>query len=326
MNSKDTYDLIEAYLQGELDSNEKLHFEKELESNSELKQQLQIHQLSNDILIEQRIQNVKGIMYDKRVSTGKSSFKLLGWGALLFLLVVGVIYYMNIPSETILDATTERTQTHNITNLTQNRSNTQNNIELETAPQIEESGNNVVKEYSTSIPKSVKIAQKEIDVSTFNDSIQTKTILSKDAKIIENKTNSNTTVSPENTKEDTQPFVKPSTTSDTQLSVSPSDQENAKGETDEPLQEISSLDKKRVNLEISPQYDDYDKFPFKDHESGSLQIFSRQGRLIRELSIKDGEPAYWDGKDKNGNISAGYYIYTFKSSTLILTGGITVIY
>ena len=81
------YDTIEAYTQNKLSTEEKLAFEEKLEANDELFKEVEMHKLTNDILIEQRIAGVREIM-NERNSSGTNGLKyILG---LFFVVIVSL--------------------------------------------------------------------------------------------------------------------------------------------------------------------------------------------------------------------------------------------
>ena len=88
--NNDTYQPIEDYLNGELSPNEQLAFENELLTNSELKEQFELHQLANDLVLESRFEHLSSLVNVERrkYSSRKNIQKgLLGLSTILLITI-----------------------------------------------------------------------------------------------------------------------------------------------------------------------------------------------------------------------------------------------
>jgi len=89
------HQMIEEYLLGAMTSPERLAFEKELEKNSALQQEVNAHRLANDIVIERRLLDVKATLkiIDKQASSNGWKWML---GAGLGLVLLGGYYFSTL--------------------------------------------------------------------------------------------------------------------------------------------------------------------------------------------------------------------------------------
>ncbi len=98
MNKRDElYDLIENYLQGNLENSEKILFEERISNDDSLRLRIKMHQLANDLVIERRLQKVKEAIEEEKNRQQGSSKRFYYWTIVSFIIVAGlsVITYFN---------------------------------------------------------------------------------------------------------------------------------------------------------------------------------------------------------------------------------------
>jgi hypothetical protein len=83
--------------------------------------------------------------------------------------------------------------------------------------------------------------------------------------------------------------------------------------------------KEITNFAFNPQYHETFPFPFKEGQTGSIQIYTRTGTLIYEAKLADA--AGWDGTQTNGSIAtAGLYKYLIEFTDGTIKKGTVTIY
>jgi|GEM_PF-1580429 hypothetical protein len=92
-----TYYQIEAYLNGELSSEEHIAFEKKVSENKELFQLVEKHKLANALIVEKRLLSVKNILQEEQSKgSDRSNYKLYAvTGLAILATAVGIISYKN---------------------------------------------------------------------------------------------------------------------------------------------------------------------------------------------------------------------------------------
>ena len=335
MKYTDSYDLIEAYLQGELEGKEKIDFENELKNNDTLKEDYHYHQLANDLLINERLKDL-GKTIKNRKSPLKNTWKVLSGLVALILLGSGIFYFTQTEEKSSIEeqaflqheestaleqeSIRERVQEEQEIVVSEKMVSPiqKTKTEGETLISDKESGSLIepsLNEQILSNEQGLNAPRIESLVKEGEDTLLGEEIKGDDGLV--------DVVPP-------MPVISPSPVGDQgEPSVEDVivDSSELEEETNESENESYSRNKK-VYLEISPLYEEYDEFQFnEDDNTGILYIYSKQGILVKELEIRNGYPTYWDGKDNNGIIKAGYYVYKFEtSSNKLFTGGITVVY
>lgn len=96
--NNDTYQLIEDYIDGVLSPSERLAFESELAVNATLKEELELHQLANDLVLESKIEHLSGLVNIERARS--NSRKNLQKGILgLGLLAIAITTYIGLTNK-----------------------------------------------------------------------------------------------------------------------------------------------------------------------------------------------------------------------------------
>ena len=330
MKYTDSYDLIEAYLQGELEGKEKIDFENELKNNDTLKEDYHYHQLANDLLINERLKDL-GKTIKNRKSPLKNTWKVLSGLVALILLGSGIFYFTQTEEKSSIEEQAFL-QHEESTALEQEsiRERVQEEQEIVVSEKMISPIQKTKTEGETLITKEESEAlidpllneqglKNETPIESLvkdgEDTLLGEEIKGDDGLVyVETPT---PVISPTPVEELDEPSVEDVIVDSSELEEEPNESENE-----------SYSRNKKVYLEISPLYEEYDEFQFnEDDNTGILYIYSKQGILVKELEIRNGYPTYWDGKDNNGIIKAGYYVYKFEtSSNKLFTGGITVVY
>jgi len=95
------YQRIEDYLNGSLSDSEKMLFEKELAENADLKKQVDLSKIANQLVFENRLLNIKELAqaeHQNQSSKGNTG-KIILFSATAILLSVGVYVGLNKPEE-----------------------------------------------------------------------------------------------------------------------------------------------------------------------------------------------------------------------------------
>lgn len=96
--NNDTYQQIEAYLNGELSSTERAAFDHELVSNKDLQEAVELHLLVNDLVLESKFEHLSSLVNKERAKshTRKNVQKgLVGLGALVIVATAYLGYRNN---------------------------------------------------------------------------------------------------------------------------------------------------------------------------------------------------------------------------------------
>lgn len=317
MKNNETYDLIEAYLQDKLTGDDKLSFENRLLEDKVLNKKYLYHKLSNQILIEQRLKGFNAELKN-RVAQKNNSWKIITALIVITLLAVVTVYYV----KNVIDSQVAIKEA------------ALNDNEVGPTIILDEVGNSTILVDSSVSSKEVTEIKKnnyedKADVlvlvsvtdtvsvdTTSNETKQKKELIITDFVVLDTAVNKE--------------ILRVVDTSKDKLLEVLVEKEGLDLEIDNEdllTSENNVIENDRVYLEVSPLYNEFDEFPFDEFESGHMEVYSKQGKLVKSIEIIDGEPSYWDGKDNNGIITPGYYIYRFENSlNRLSTGGITVIY
>lgn len=88
-----TYELIEEYLNSQLSDSDRVAFEKELQTNPDLQHQLNLHKFTNELVIENRLLDVKEILLEQKSTGGKSVWKFIVGGLAGALVLTGILLF-----------------------------------------------------------------------------------------------------------------------------------------------------------------------------------------------------------------------------------------
>lgn len=97
----DTYQLIEDYINHVLSASERAAFELRLMNDTALKQQLELHLLANELVLENRLSHLNGLIDTERTTKRtKNNLKKGLLGGLILLLIMGFVYFFQQESNT----------------------------------------------------------------------------------------------------------------------------------------------------------------------------------------------------------------------------------
>lgn len=307
MNTNDTYEIFEAYLQGKLPPEEKKALDLRMEKDYRLAKKFHHHQIANDLLINRRLQEVDQLLKNRKKPTFK--IKNIFYITTITITLLSLFLWFYYPIEETVEADyipTAKLKLKKVPTHTDIRPSQTSPI-LKTPTKNTLFNENII----NTIPDSVIVTVPDSgEVNSFTP--HTSEVLDSLPTIdLHNETLAEVS-------SDTTPAL--STKDTVQLNESnPSAKDSLPKRSNPPQIE-------KVQLEISPLDDDFDKFPFDYSESGRLFIYSKKGVLIRELNISNGTPNYWDGTDQYGTITPGYYVFKFTGTSKTIVGGITVFY
>ena len=308
----DRYDDIEAYIQNNLSEEDQKSFEEELQQNSKLEDEVEFHRLANSVLIEQRVNGLEDLFKERKTKLRNSTKLFLGIG--ISTLIAGSLFFLINDNEEESDTVeaaplVENTKQHEI-------ASTPKAVQNQTTQTIEQSQN-------TSHPLLIPAAIDTNHSSASNDSLiaNIETVTEEVSPSIEERKEEN---NPTVTTSDPKKTYPPAVASKKEPAIETETSKKTTNEEMDPDPQEPQITQ-RLQLEIAPLDDDFDELPFTNEDSGILYIYSRNGDIVQQLEIIDGQPAYWNGEDQNGNVNYGYYVFTFENSDTTLIGGITVV-
>lgn len=352
-----TYRLIEEYLNKNLRGEELNAFEKELQGNIDLQQTLKLQKLANELVIENRLLQVKDILHEQKPTGGNSTWKFIIGGVAGILLLTGIIVF------TSKDKTKEQLQIAAAKSTKPELEVTTERVEskqgLQNKPEVLSK-----KESFIPAPENTTAIVQEEAIVTPSDSgttsVSTKTE-KKEEKNSEEKTPVNT--SPANpcsavhitakvsthaacTGEEngsiliteikggnppykTHVFERNTALNNTALALSA-------GTYHVEIKDQKGCLKKFENIIVAKKAcpKDYSFNPFigeswnipsgSDH--GKLFIYNDSGNVYFEKEIASGAEEQWSGESKSGEINTGYFIFVVKYNDGTQTqGSVTIV-
>lgn len=335
-----TFDDIEDYLNGSIENRES--FELAMELNPELKNKVRLQQMANDLIIENRLLEIENLV---KTHASKPSFPLKKWlTGLGFLALVGATLFFLFPENEIKSTNntlekidfqeTTKDKTIETTNSTQNTNS--NPIQKEKSPlkvEVEQPQTNIIhqKEDMQPITSSIIDTVKK-EVANF----EKVDVVKKDVPKV---------VTPADPCKNTNIIV----TTNSKASCYKQENgylqivsiegglepysKTLRNETNEEISNFTQLASGKYKLEITdkngckkshsisiensfceiddsfnPSIGEIWSIP-SFTESGILTIRNTAGNIVLEKEIPASETTTWDGKNKNGEIETGYFLF-----------------
>lgn len=311
---------IDAYLEGSMSSEELLLFEKQLENNAELKEEVLFQKEANQLLIIGELHDlekrVKNYNY-KSPTKNNNTFKNGALGLAGMLLLAGLfIYFLNTTNTKKLGTSREVTLTTPTVNK-EPKSNT------EKRHQPIEHNNKKSKDstsvFSKKIKNTVDPVEEKTSALTQKDSVVTDELANKEqVDSIWNK--------PVISKQPEPKVI--DTLSTTQLPKT----------TEEPKEDILNEDEVEVpnksktepnyDLAFSPSQGQVLRWPVEEGFEGDILLYNMNGQIIHEKKFNGYENTEWDGITTNGNlITFGVYPMIIRplDGTQPIQGSVTII-
>ncbi len=361
-NHNDIFELVEAYVNGELSDSELANFEAELSTNVNLQKQLILAQAAQKLVIQNRLLQVKALANEEasRLNNKRNQIHkfLIGGSVALVAVVTGlyIIIKSKEPNEIKLPAPQE---------IQQKETPTSTLSEISELDEQVQSTTNTASQEETQ-PQPVTVTKKETPPPPSD--IQKDTIVIVDTTTVMK--NSPTVETPEKPEKTTK--TKPAcNTANIKADIHTISGCEGKNENAIEIGKISGLTgpikkqvfnaenelilshyglkdgnytvvivgaetcKKRfpvtlkskncpINVDFNPNYGEVWEIPTIS-VSGVLTIYTKTGLEIVRKPLPAGEVTTWDGKNSANEIQAGYFIFTINyEDGSFLKGGITV--
>jgi hypothetical protein len=356
MSEDETYQLIENYLSGVLSKEEKSVFEKQLFTDVELSKQFRLHQLANELVIENRLQSVNNILLEEK-NKGNSGNNLTKIIFSAVILVAGTVLFVTWKNKN----TSTNTNPASI-----EAASSKANVPLVSESKTEEK-NNLPQKKTETVPtsSSVQPENNKILISGASEKIISETRPEEKNKEIKEEVSVPAPVQEKNT---SSPCAAVHLEAKVAATASCKDESNGAiyvreftGGTapysvsikNRQQEYVSSLnipagiytiviqDKKGcsntiTNFQIPEKLceKEYTFNPFMEelltlptHEQyGTLSIYERSGNLYFSKETEPSETIQWNGYSKNGELNAGYFIFVLSlKDGQTIKGGITIV-
>ncbi len=352
-----TYNQIEDYIHGRLTTEELLVFEAELSNDPELARKVKLHELADDLVIENRLLEVSALIKNQSGKSSSVNIKYIAisiFGAAL-LGLAGWFWFQNNSEKTVYKLPQANQETIS-----------ERNEEIQSKPLKEKSKTtsqiNTVNtksnqaEVSESVPPAITVDSLPITQLELAEPGENKPsiINTSDKSSPEEKTSLNPCEKTELTA-----FVKTIETCEGEEQGAIRVQQ-IKGGTEpytytvfdgDEIKDATSLASGSYKLIISDgngckkTFDhlivknkncpkDYSFNPFIDEnweipssgKAGKLLIYDASGNIYFEKQIEEGEKEHWSGEGKSGEIKPGYYIFVIdRGKGILVQGSVTIV-
>lgn len=355
MSEDETYQLIEHYLSNALNREEKTAFEKQLSLDSELAKQVKLHKLANELVIENRLQNVQQILLEEKHkgNSGNKFTKIIA-GAIFFILGTSLfVTWKNettisespkeqIPSETITQSVVTEEKTIPTNNHPSERkrlipSDQAKRQTIVSDQPLTQTLNATIVTEINSEEKNSELKEMPVPIPVSEKSNTGPcTNIQLDAKVstmASCKDESNGSIVVREFTGGTAPYS---------VSIKNRQHENVtsfnlpSGNYTLFIQDKKGCNSTIQNILIPEKLceKEYTFNPFMDEllslpiqeQYGTLSIYERSGGLYFTKAFEPDETIQWNGYSGNGELNAGYFIFvlTLKDGQLI-KGGITIV-
>ncbi|MBO9701390.1 MAG: gliding motility-associated C-terminal domain-containing protein [Sporocytophaga sp.] len=356
---KEKYDLIDQYLKGDLSSEEIFAFEKEVGNNPELAEQLQLHQLADELSFEKGLVDIwEKVGQDLSQQPPPSLFykKILMFFAGALILAGITIYYLTLREKEIIALPKSVT----IKQVDQYDSNKAERSPEETLPENKANKKNMIgtehKEKMLVVPHDTNLALKEnLVASPKEDSLIKQQPVNTTPPVIPDKTCPEITFGVH-----TKPSCRNQENGSIQIQVSAIkggekpysysidgndfNLESFNNRLAKGIYQVKVKDQNgcvaqkqvEVHEKPCPEFKDYTfnpslgnwKLPFLTGESGTITILDQSGKVVYGTKVISGVPEEWDGRFRTGEyVEIGTYLYIAEPEDKeIRQGYITIIY
>jgi len=356
MREDSTYSQVEDYIHGRLTTEELLAFEAKLSNDPDLARQVKLHELADDLVIENRLLEVSAILHNQtsRSSSGKIKYTVISIFAAAILGVGGWLWIQQnsekpeqvsqqakqeIISESKQDTPSEPSRGSGTVQARKNSVNTKNKqeeVSVVPAPSVTADSQFVKMEATLPLenkPVTSNTSEKSIASEKLSLNPCEKIELTASVKTIETcEGEEQGAIRVQQIKGGTEPY-----------SYSVFDGEEIK--------DAAHLQSGIYKLVISDgngcrkTYDhlsvknkncpkDYSFNPFIEEnweipsngKAGKLLIYDASGNIYFEKQIAEGEKDHWSGEGKTGEIKPGYYIFVIdRGKGSLVQGSVTIV-
>ncbi len=359
------FEQIEDYLNKGLDASQKEAFEKTLQESPELSQKVRVHELANDMVIENRLLSVnEALLSHHKSQSGPSKGIKYGIATVLTASSIGALLYMfNSPSEpksstpTIVVNEKAEGKPKDLPIIAQNPTKVEGNTSKKIASSSKPIQNSVVSEPTPQV-------------------VERKTIAPQNNKPLEHPTEAQhepVVVNPKNAPEPIVSKPQLDKCAGIQLHASLGQASPCYGDQngrlwlsegkggiapyniqvlDENKRSVAAqnlgtgryeviltdangcIGKQSVIIQHKICDKDYIFNPFSGdnleipayHANGQLKIYDKQGNIYATNAVQSDVPATWNGQSKNGEMSEGFYNFVIEySDNMIAKGTITIV-
>jgi hypothetical protein len=334
-----TYHLIEDFLAKKLDTEKLQAFMQELAQSQELRSKVEAHKLANELVIENRLKDIKGLLHQEKINSGKTRlWKKIISGITGGLLIASLLFFMvdkneNDPKDILPANESEKElRSNNITdNQVEQNSNVTKNKKSEKRLTPDETENNKFPVTSDTTPKTIEATEalKNHIPNSIDESVK-----------------QNPSVTPVNISCDqiditANVSVKPACEGDNNGAITLS---GFKGGTAPYHFEVTNNHDEFINSQlpagnysiiindskgckkIITHVDVAEKICQKDYSfnpsigeswdipssknSGTLILYDESGNVYFTQQISSGAKEQWSGQSKNGEVKTGYFLFT----------------
>jgi len=355
------YQEIENYLNGSLAGGEKTAFEQRLAVDQELQDKVALSKLANDLVVENRLLNVKQTLHDAHTNNGGSGlWKKIVIGAAGILLVSNAAWFIfknkennNSSVEKIVKTETPSVTAPETSTLKGTINKSRNNTNNATTNNIQNPVTNSVTEeriaVTDSIPKTTTQAPVEsnkqdagaketsvppVQQIVVTDPCQDVNIKAKVTTVNPCDGEDNGSITISGIKNGTAPYTIQVNDQSGNTIYSYNNLKSggysatvtdSKGCTHQ-ISNISLTGKKcSKDYAFNPFVGDVWQVPVSEN-SGTLTIFDKSGSLYSQKELAAGSQETWDGHSQQGELKTGYFIFTINyTNGTTINGSVTVI-
>lgn len=347
MNSgPEQYEMIEQYLKGKLSSSDKLAFEKRMQEDPSLSEEVSMQKMLNDLVLEKGLSDIRKKVGEDMMPPSGSSFKkpiLISLAGIL--LTAGILYFFLFPNkqengnegkikqvsssatsetsevgedkikkksrgtlQTNAGITTKKEETSGELNINESNQVVSENEEVEKSTQ----DHAVKKEEGYSLNGLLETAPEEAPCPDIKFEVKT-------GASCANQDNGSLEINPSGIHGGTGPYTYAIDAIDfrkehsyTGLSAGThraaiKDSKGCISQKEIHITEKICFEPK--DYSFNPETESW-KFPFAEHESGSITITSKNGNVLYTTKVLHGNPSEWNGRTTSGELlGTGTYVY-----------------
>ncbi len=137
-SDENIYEAIELYLSGALPENERLLFEEQLLSDSDLQQKVEVCKTAKDLILLNKLKGLKSIMTEEQTKADQANPFNKGWTFLVLLAVIGSGSYLLLNSNSSSEIVkSEKTKNNTVsTDSTPNKQESESEIKIKHIEQL----------------------------------------------------------------------------------------------------------------------------------------------------------------------------------------------
>ena len=364
MRTEEDYELIDKYLSGYLSGADLQKFNQRIKNDVEFDLAVKRQQLSNQLLIEQRLINAKDFVKNYTAESGKNNLKKWFAGIFAGLLVLATVGYIYLNEDKKVDTETKvdhfsKDSTSIVKTESKNASKFPDAKPIDESPKISSGSVTMAKEVSPVLPEDIKFIKPLVDsshklktpVQLASEMLKQDQLVKEEVPCMGNKIKASINTFPTCKAEETGIIDIRNITGGTSpyvvsidggksyqaknsfgflengtYSVILKDKLSCISETLFAKIEIKNCDKPKDNI-FNPSQGEVWNFPVDGKKVVKISIMNREGKLVYLATGLESHQESWDGKDMSHNYSEvgiHYYVIEFEDGS-VRDGYVTIV-